>query len=337
MAAVVEREAIHLNRRAFLIAESDLNDARVVRSRESHGYGIDAQWSDDFHHSVHVLLTGEAQGYYRDFFDEEGAEPLQFLYKALTESFVYSGQYAPTRGRRHGNSAREIAAHRFVVCLQNHDQVGNRMNGERLSALTSWPRLKLAAGLLLLSPYLPLLFMGEEYGESAPFLYFADHSDPGLVEAVRQGRKREFSEFMLRGEPPDPYAQATFQRSKLNHALAKKGKHRQLRELYRTLIEFRKQVPALELLSRDHMIVYGYEEEQVLLLRRWHGASHVLAIFNFSRQSAVLQLPVPAGCWDKLTDSDLGKSKFARQIDSQGKIDVMAPAESFALYAREEI
>jgi maltooligosyltrehalose trehalohydrolase len=337
MSAVVEREAIHLNRRVFLIAESDLNDARMVRSRESYGYGMDAQWSDDFHHALHVLLSGETQGYYRDFVDEEGAEPLQFLYKALCEGYVYSGQYAPTRGRRHGNSARGIPAHRFVVCTQNHDQVGNRMKGERLSALVSWQRLKLAAGLLLLSPYLPLLFMGEEYGERAPFLYFASHSDPGLVEAVRQGRKREFSEFMLQGEPPDPYAQETFARSKLNHALAKKGKHRQLRELYRTLIELRKCVPALELLSREHMMVYGYEEERVLVMRRWHGASQVLAIFNFNQESVTLQLPIPAGCWDKLTDADLGKSKFAKQIDSQGKVEVTAPAESFALYTREEI
>jgi maltooligosyltrehalose trehalohydrolase len=336
MSAVVDREAVHLNRRVYLIAESDLNDARVVRSRENHGYGLDAQWSDDFHHSMHVLLTGETQGYYQDFVDSEGAEPLQFLAKALTEGYVYSGQYAPARGRRHGNSSREIPAHRFVVCIQNHDQVGNRMEGERISSLISWERLKLGVGVLLLSPYIPLLFMGEEYGETAPFLYFVSHTDEHLVEMVRQGRKEEFSHFMSHGEPPDPYAEETFQRTKLNHALAKEGKHRELRELYRTLIHVRKSIPALTLLSKEDMAVHAYEEEQVLLLRRWAGDNQIIAFFNFNNQPVTLPLPIPAGQWTKLTDSDLGKSKLPNGIDSQGKVEITIPAERFALYQREE-
>jgi maltooligosyltrehalose trehalohydrolase len=336
MAAVVDREAVHLNRRVYLIAESDLNDARVVRSRENHGYGLDAQWSDDFHHALHVLLTGETQGYYRDFVDESGAEPLQFLVKALTEGYVYSGQFSPVRGRRHGNPSREIPAHRFIVCIQNHDQVGNRMEGKRLTTLTSWQRVKLGAAVLLLSPYIPLLFMGEEYGETAPFLYFADHTDAYLVEMVREGRKREFAEFML-GEPPDPYAEETFQRAKLNHALAEEGEHRALRELYRTLIHLRKTLPALELLSRENMAVHAFEQEQVLLLRRWFGANQVCAVFNFSQEACTLQLPIPAGRWDKLTDSDLGKTAMLDSIDSPGKVEIALPAECFALYERLEI
>jgi maltooligosyltrehalose trehalohydrolase len=333
LAAVVDREAVHLNRRVHLIAESDLNDARVVRSREDHGFGLDAQWSDDFHHALHVLLTGESQGYYRDFVDEAGVEPLRFLAKAISEGYVYSGQYSVVRGRRHGNSSREIPAHRFVICIQNHDQVGNRMNGERLAALASWPRLKLAAAVLLLSPYVPLLFMGEEYGESAPFLYFTSHSDQTLVELVREGRKREFADFMAQGEPADPYAAETFARSKLNFALAQEGKHCELRELYRTLIHLRKTLPALELLSKEHCSLHVFEEEQVLLMHRWYGADHALALFNFDTQEHALLLPVDAGEWCKLTDSNLGKGPLPQTLTSAGKVEVRLPAESFALYA----
>jgi maltooligosyltrehalose trehalohydrolase len=332
LAAVVDREAVHLNRRVHLIAESDLNDARVVRSRENHGVGLDAQWSDDFHHALHVLLTGETQGYYGDFVDESGVQPLQFLVKALTEGYVYSGQFAPMRGRRHGNPSREIPAHRFVICMQNHDQVGNRMHGERISALTSWPRVKLGAALLLLSPYVPLLFMGEEYGETAPFLYFTSHTDTTLVELVREGRKREFAAFMALGEPADPYAEETFQRSKLNHALAQEGEHRQLRELYRTLIHLRKTLPALELLSKEQCAVHAFEEEQVLMLHRWYGTDHAVALFNFGKDRCRLQLPMPAGAWQKLTDSSLGDAPFPSRLDSQGKAELSLPAESFALY-----
>ncbi len=332
LAAVVEREAVHLNRRVYLIAESDLNDARVVRGRENHGFGLDAQWMDDFHHSVHVLLTGERQGYYADFYDATGAEPLQYLAKALTDGFVYSGQYAPERGRRHGNSSAEIPAHRFVVCIQNHDQVGNRMRGERLTGLTSWSRAKLGAALLLLSPYVPLLFMGEEYGEPAPFLYFTSHTDENLVELVREGRKREFAAFMAQGEPADPYADATFMRSKLNHALADKGPHKELRDFYRTLIHLRRTLPALELLSKEHTAVHAFEEERVLLLHRWYGADQAVAIFNFSDEDCTLKLPVPAGTWRKLTDAELGHAAFPDTLSSQGKVELSLPAESFVLY-----
>ena len=332
LAAVVDREAVALNRRVHLIAESDLNDARVVRSREHHGFGLDAQWVDDFHHAVHVLLTGEGQGYYRDFVDESGIEPLQYVTKALTEGFVYTGQYAAERGRRHGNSAQAIPAHRFVVCIQNHDQVGNRMHGERLSALAPWTHVKLGAALMLLAPYVPLLFMGEEYGEDAPFLYFTSHTDEHLVELVREGRKREFAAFMAQGEPADPYADTTYQRSKLNHALADEGKHRELRELYRTLIHLRKTLPALELLSKEHTAIHAFEEERVLLLHRWYGADQAVALFNFDDVDHTLLLPIAAGEWQKLTDADLGKSTFPATITSQGKAEITLPAASFALY-----
>jgi maltooligosyltrehalose trehalohydrolase len=327
---------VHLNRRVHLIAESDLNDARLVCSRENHGYGLDAQWSDDFHHALHVLLTGETQGYYGDFVDESGALPLHALLKALTEGYVYSGQYAPVRGRRHGNSSREIPAHRFVICIQNHDQVGNRMNGERLSALTSWARVKLGAAVLLLASYVPMLFMGEEYGEIAPFLFFTSNGDEHLIELVREGRKREFAAFMAQGEPADPYAEQTFQRSKLDPALAQAGKHRELRDFYRTLIHLRKTLPALELLSKEHTAVHAFEEERVLLLHRWYGGDHVIALFNFGTAACALTLPMLAGQWNKLLDAGEGEGPFPAQIVSGGKVELVLPAEGFALYGMSD-
>ncbi len=201
-----------------LIAESDLNDTRVVRPREAGGHGIEAQWCDDFHHSLHTLLTGERQGYYADF------GKVRHLAKSIEEGFVYSGQYSRFRKRDHGNSSKDIPAHRLIVFSQNHDQVGNRMLGERLSSLVSFESLKLAAGVLLSSPYVPLLFMGEEYGESAPFLYFVDHSDPALIESVRRGRRKEFESFRFEGEAPDPQAEETFHQSKIDWKKRESGK-----------------------------------------------------------------------------------------------------------------
>ncbi|MGH2689592.1 MAG: malto-oligosyltrehalose trehalohydrolase, partial [Actinomycetota bacterium] len=178
-----------MGRQFPLIAESDLNDVRIIRPRERGGYGLDAQWSDDFHHSVHALLTGERNGYYQDYGTPD------HLVRALNHGFVYSGQRSVYRKRRHGNEPDDIEPSQLVVSIQNHDQVGNRMMGERLTGLVGFERLKLAAGLLLLSPSVPLLFMGEEYGETAPFLYFVSHTDAELSELVRKGRTEEFKSF----------------------------------------------------------------------------------------------------------------------------------------------
>src|SRR5262249_26622113 len=172
----VHQRGTMLNRRVYLIAESALNDTRIIRSTELGGYGLDAQWNDDFHHALHTLLTKERYGYYVDFGD------FQHMAQAFSEGFVYSGHYSVTRRRRHGNSSRGIPAAKFVVFAQNHDQIGNRMMGERLGQLASFEATKLAAAAVLLSPFLPLLFMGDEYSETAPFQYFVDHSDPALIE-----------------------------------------------------------------------------------------------------------------------------------------------------------
>jgi maltooligosyltrehalose trehalohydrolase len=279
-----------------LIAESDLNDVRLITPREQGGYGLDGQWCDDFHHSVHTLLTGETVGYYQDF------GQLEQLAKSYRESYVFSGQYSRYRARRYGNSAAGRSGSQFVVCIQNHDQIGNRMLGERLSQLTSFEGLKLAAAALLLAPMLPLLFMGEEYGEVAPFLYFVSHGDPDLVEAVRQGRRREFSAFAWQGEPPDPQAEETFLRSKLNWELKKAGHHQVLWKWYQTLIRLRKTQPALQHLERDGVEVELFSGAGLALHRR-HGSQSLLALFNFSPDQPVTYTQWPSGTWEKLLDS----------------------------------
>jgi maltooligosyltrehalose trehalohydrolase len=335
MAAVVAREAVELNRQVFLIAESDLNDARVVRTPEEHGFGLDAQWADDLHHALHALLTGERQGYYADFAGAAGQPPsVKLLAAAMRDGVIYQGQYAPARGRRHGNSFAGIPGHRLVVCSQNHDQVGNRMLGDRLSMLVSPARLKLAAAVVLLSPYLPLLFMGEEYGETNPFLYFISHSDPNLVRAVQQGRKEEFAAFMAgrEGEPPDPAAAETFVRSKLNWDRARHSWHAELRELYQSLISLRKTVPALRNLSQESQEVTAFEDERIVAVHRWFGESHTLAVFNFGEQPAAVRVPAPGGTWCRAAASDDGAPDEIT-VD-EGRAALRLTGGSFALYVR---
>lgn len=218
----------------YLIAESDLNDGRVIRPKIQGGYGVDAQWSDDFHHCIHTLLTGEKGGYYEDF------GSIAHLAKAWRDTFVYTWDYSTFRKRFHGNDVSDRPGSQFVTCAQNHDQVGNRMLGERLSQLTSFEGLKLSAATVLLAPSIPLLFMGEEYGEDAPFLYFISHTDPELVQAVREGRKREFAAFHLAGDPPDAASRDTFQQCILNWDQRHQGHHGTLWEFYRHLIDLRR-------------------------------------------------------------------------------------------------
>lgn len=296
-------EAVHTRtelsgRRQFLIAESDLNDTRVIQPRDLGGFELDAQWSDDFHHAVHTLLTGEQLGYYQDF------GRLAQLVKAYEEGFIYSGEYSECRQNRHGKSSRTIPARKFVVCSQNHDQVGNRMMGERLAALVPPEKQRLAAAAVLLAPNVPLLFMGEEYGETAPFLYFTSHGDEKLVEAVRKGRAEEFASFAWSGGVPDPDSERTFLQSKLNRRLLAEPAHAQLRDYYRELIALRRETPALALLSKDHLAVGHDEARGLLWLRRWYEGSQAMTLFNFSDQTQeALALPLPAGFWHKRLDS----------------------------------
>jgi len=293
LGAAVHARGRGLGRRAWVIAESNLNDPRLTRPIDRGGYGLDAVWSDDFHHAVHTLLTGERIRYYEDF------QGVGDLARAWTDGFVVAGRYSPYRRRRHGAPSGDVPAERFVVCTQNHDQIGNRARGERLTALAGFEAVKLAAGTLLLAPFLPLLFMGEEYGEQAPFLYFTDHGAAGLAEAVRTGRRAEHPE----DEPPDPQSPETFARSRLNRGLAREPRHRALLDLYTALIRLRKTVPALANLDKESLQVRGWDDVRVLMARRWFERSAVAAVFNFSASEASVRAPIPAGRWTVLIDS----------------------------------
>jgi maltooligosyltrehalose trehalohydrolase len=333
LADETKRQADTLNRRFFLISESDLNDTRVLRPADLGGFGHDAQWSDDFHHAVHTLLTGEHGGYYEDFGN------LEHLASAWRDGFAYGGRFSVHRRRRHGNPSRQRPAQQFVICTQNHDQVGNRMFGERLSQLVDFDSLKLAAVAVVLSPYLPLLFMGEEYGETAPFQFFVSHGDAALIEAVRKGRAREFASFQWQGEIPDPQDEKTFRRCQLNHELKQGGQHRVLLEFYQELFRLRREIPALAHLSKDNQEVVGFEREKALYVRRWDADNGVFLVCHFGKSEAALALPVPEGEWRLLLNSGDGRwqgkrGRVAADVSSTGQVTINMPARTAVCYQK---
>jgi maltooligosyltrehalose trehalohydrolase len=289
-------------RHVHVVAESDANDPRLVMQAEDGGIGVDAQWSDDFHHALHALLTGERRGYYREFGD------LRQLARAFEAGFVRATR-RPAPGAHavavpgHSVPAPPVPAERLVVCSQNHDQVGNRMHGERLHHLVSFEHAKLAACATMLSPNVPLLFMGQEYAERAPFLYFVDHSDPALVEAVRRGRRQEFRAFEWRGEVPDPQSPDTFTRSVLDHALKTASPHAEMLAFHREVLRLRRSVPALAALDMTRCEASCLEEARTLVVRRWAGTSEAVIVLAFGDATAVVDLPVPRGTWRVVLDS----------------------------------
>jgi maltooligosyltrehalose trehalohydrolase len=235
VAGEVRALAAHLGRPLWLVAESDRNDPRYVRAPELGGHGFDAAWADEWHHALHAVLTGERSGYY----DEFGSFAL--LAKVLRQAWAFDGTYSPHRDRTHGRSPRGLPGSAFVVAAQNHDQVGNRALGDRLGALVSPGRQRIAAALLLTAPFVPLLFQGEEWGASTPFLYFTDHEDPVLGRAVSEGRRHEFAHFGW--DPaavPDPQEPSTFERSVLRWDEVAEPRHADLLAWYRSLIALRK-------------------------------------------------------------------------------------------------
>jgi maltooligosyltrehalose trehalohydrolase len=255
--------AAHLGKPLFVIAESDQNDPKIVRQAAAGGYGLDACWADEWHHALHATLTGEADGWYRDF------GPLPVLAKALRQAWVHDGTYSRFRDRVHGKPPTGLAGSQFVVCTQNHDQVGNRAAGDRSAALMSQARLRVAAALLLTSPFVPMIFQGEEWGASTPFPYFTDHSDAELAQAVRNGRQAEFAAF---GWDPadvlDPQDQATFDRARLDWAEPGQAGHAELLAWYRALIGLRAALPALTDPRLDRASVSADERTGRLMLRR---------------------------------------------------------------------
>lgn len=275
LADAVRLEGERLNRRVYTIAESSLADPRLISPQEVGGIGIDGQWCDDLHHAIRTELTDQRSGYYADY------HGFPDIVKAYRDGFVQDGCFSEYRGRRHGQPADHIDPIRLVVCSQNHDQVGNRLLGERLTELVSFEALKLAAATVILSPCQPMLFMGEEYAETARFQFFISHLDSELVEAVRRGRKEEFARFRWAEEPPDPQDESTFERCKLNHDLQENGHHRVLRDFYKRLIELRKTETPLAFPDRHRMEVTVLQPDQAMAVRRWSAGREVLAIYHF--------------------------------------------------------
>jgi len=278
----VQALAAQVGRPLCVIAESDLNNPATVRHQDAGGMGFDAQWSDDFHHALHALLTGEDNGYYRDF------GSIADLAKAMQDAFVYDGRYSAHRDRVHGRPATGLNATRFLAYAQNHDQVGNRATGDRLIHQADAQRAKIAAALVMVSPYIPMLFMGEEWGASSPFQFFSSFEDPGLDDAVREGRRREFSAFGWKPEDvPDPQDPATFERSKLKWQERDKPEHHDLLTWHKQLIALRQYTPALADGRRDRVRCDFDEAQRWLRIER----GNILTAVNFGSDEQTLALP----------------------------------------------
>lgn len=285
LATAVDELKARLGKHLVLIAESDLNDPRVVRPWELGGFGLDAQWSDDIHHALHTVLTGERSGYYSDF------DTIADLATAMTRPYIYEGQYSRHRKRRYGRPAINLIGSRFIAYLQNHDQLGNRARGERLCHLVNVDRAKTGAALVLLSPYVPMLFQGQEWSASSPFLYFVDFAtEPELAGAVKQGRQREFASFGWKpAEVPDPTQRNSFSDSKLNWEETALPQHADMLDWHRKLIELRRRISALTSARLDHVTTACDEEKQWLRVER--GPITIICNFAQKRQ----RIPVTAG------------------------------------------
>jgi len=286
MREAVDELMLATGRNHYLIIEFDLNDTRFINPLSKGGYGMDAQWIDEFHHALRVTAGGERNGYYSDF------EGIQHLAKSYQDAYVYDGIYSPERQKTFGTKTANPGG-QFVVFSQNHDHVGNRMLGERSSVLFTLPMQKLMAAAVMVSPYLPMLFMGEEYSEPNPFLYFVSHTDEALIAAVRKGRKDEFKAFHAQGEATDPQDAKTFEQSKLSWPSKNNGQQKNMLQYYKQLIYLRKTLPALGNLNRNNLAVTYNKEHQTLQLHRWEGENQVYCFMNFSNAERSYELPLP--------------------------------------------
>lgn len=292
LAAAFRAQAQQLGRRAWIIAESDLNDVRVINPAGIGGHSLDAQWHDDFHHALYTLLTGARDGYLADF------GSLDDLAKSIRDGFVYDGKYSRYRHRRHGSSSRPRPGQQFVPCIQNHDQIANTSKGERLASLVSLEQQKLATAILICSPFLPLLFMGQEYGETAPFLFFSSFQDKNLVAAVRAGRKHEFAAYYAEADSPDPQSESTFQRCKLNWVGLTESPHKELLNLHRDLLSLRQQRASLNNCRKDLTVVDFRELANWLVITRADPSPDAaMLICNFSAQAQSIPIDSAGRTW----------------------------------------
>ncbi|HEX8556780.1 MAG TPA: malto-oligosyltrehalose trehalohydrolase [Pyrinomonadaceae bacterium] len=338
-------QAARLGRPAFLIAESDLNDPHVIREAGAGGHGIDSQWSDDFHHSLHAVVTKADRGYFADF------GRVGDLAKAIEEGFVYCGQHSEFRGRRHGASSADRPGEQFVVCIQNHDQVANGYWGDRLTRVARAEKQRVAAALMLAgAPNVPMLFMGEEWAERAPFLYFTSHTDPELGRAVRLGREEEYNSF-VRGEGEtestiggfsDPQSEITFVRSKLDWDSLSKPPHAQMLAYYRDLLALRREHPALSNCDKTRTRARFDEGRRWLSVERGdESGGRALLLCNLSDEAQAV--PAAAGAWrlalwtgDARYGGDAGAAGSPPARLEGGAADVGLTAWSAALYVGAE-
>jgi maltooligosyltrehalose trehalohydrolase len=315
-----------------LIVECDLNDKRFINPLGQKGYGMDAQWIDEFHHALRVSAGGARDGYYADF------EPVVSLAAAYQHAYVYHGQYSAQRQKTFGTLT-DNPGEQFVVFSQNHDQVGNRMLGERSSQLFSTEMQKLMVGAVLVSPFIPLLFMGEEKAETNPFLYFISHTDPKLVRAVQQGRKKEFAAFHAEGEAPDPQAVATFEKSKIEWGNLSEGPASDRLRYYQALITLRKTNPALKVPDRDKLVVEQAADKGVIVLRRWQDDQELFCLLNFSGNAATIPCPRGVRSAVKIFDSadpEWGGSKSSPAI-IRSEMDVRIEPQSLLIYTQSHV
>ena len=316
----------------YLIVECDLNDPRFLDSPEKNGFGMDAQWIDEFHHALRISAGEPTTGYYSDF------QGVRHLEKAYQDAYVYDGQYSEHRKKNFGQPAKGQQGSKFIVFSQNHDQVGNRMLGERSSALYSFEMQKVLAGAVMISPYLPMLFMGEEYGETNPFLYFVSHTDPELNKMVREGRKAEFAAFHAEGEAPDPDAEQTFSQSKLQWDLLNKPEHQTMFNYYKALIALRKQNPALSNGDRSRITAISYPDKNTLVLKRWEPRQQIVCILNFSQDKQAIPAEDSIHNWQLLLCS--ADKKWGGPCRDDGACQevnkLIIQPESILIYTRKD-
>lgn len=303
-------ELEHITGRKYkLIAELDLNNTRYIKPRECGGYGLDMQWVDEFHHALHSYVTGEHNGYYYDFGD------LSQISKTLNDVYVYDGIYSPHRKKSFGNRTDGIPGNRFVVFIQNHDHTGNRMLGERLGNLVDFETLKLLAGIMFISPYVPLLFMGEEYNEQSHFRYFTSHSDEELIENVRKGRKEEFAAFMNENDIQDPQSEDAFNISRPGFDL--KGSGGLMFNYYHELIRLKLNHPVMRDYNRDEVNASQINDHAVLLTRKLNE-NHLIALMNFNKRKLAFQLPIDVSRLKLLIDS--AEKKWGGERENEQEI-----------------
>jgi maltooligosyltrehalose trehalohydrolase len=333
LTTTIDAEAERRGLPAVTIAESDLNDPKVIRSSDLGGWGYDSQWADDFHHALHAMMTGERDGYYVDY------GTVEHLATTLRQGYMFTGQYSNHRERCHGRWSGIRDGRRFVVCSQNHDQVGNRATGDRLTTSLTFDQLKVVAGVTILSPFVPMLFQGEEYAEPNPFQYFVSHGDPDLVKAVQEGRKREFQAFNWQVEVPDPQAESTFEHSKLNRGLKDTHPHDAMFAWYRELLRVRRETAAYQTLDLSQQEVETVPGASALVMRRYDDDDECLMLVNFGARAVTVPLAIERGQWHCLLNSHDdrwdGSGHPAPEFDYEhGTTTVHLEGRSFLVFQR---